>query len=403
MDPTGPAPFNALINIEAAATVKNFTVTGGVNPVIPFALGTVSGWRISNITYSPVTNVVNYFCFVTGSYGLIDSCNITGAAGNNELIFARGPSNSWQTPDSLGTGNSVYVEDCTFNGPGYVCDANSNARFVVRFCTITGAMKVDGHGFASNSPPRSVREMEVYNNIWTTSGAFVPIIEIRGGTGVLFNNQLTNLMGADGWFFLDDYGCLSLWPNFGNIYQTPYDYPLHDQIGVGKDPEVAHSDPVYVWRNLAAASNGAGTATVPWVLTWKQIPALAITQYQTDINNPSATFIMGPTSAPPGSFPTDVIQQDRDFFYDGTVTGSFNGSTGIGVGTTAQMNATTPTTVGVGFWVTDQGNWNTTQSGFSGELYVWNGSSWVWKYTPFTYPNPLRAPRAPSNLSISSP
>ena len=47
---------------------------------------------------------------------------------------------------------AVYVEDCVFSGQGYVCDANANARFVVRFNTVTGPMKVDGHGKASNSP-----------------------------------------------------------------------------------------------------------------------------------------------------------------------------------------------------------------------------------------------------------
>jgi hypothetical protein len=50
------------------------------------------------------------------------------------------------------------------------------------------------------------------------------------------------------------------------------------------------------------------------------------------------------------------------------------------------MNATTPTKTGVGFWCTDQGAWNQSGSGGQGEFYVWNGSAWVLKYTPYQYP-----------------
>jgi len=51
--------------------------------------------------------------------------------------------------------------------------------------------------------------------------------------------------------------------------------------------------------------------------------------------------------------------------------------------------------------VTDQGNWNLSQpANTSGQLYVWNGSSWALNYTPYTYPHPLRKPAAPAPLQI---
>jgi len=464
LDPTAPTGTTGTIVITAAAVVKGFTLNApAFSGVVAFSIGSTSGWRITNLTYTPGTTAqiaagngdTAYFCFISQSYGLIDSCNITGGGGSDELIFATGPLNSWQTPDSLGGANNVYVEDCTFNGPGYVCDANANARLVVRFCTITGQMKIDAHGFASNTP-RGVREIEVYDNAWTYNqvGAFAEI-ELRGGTGMVFNN--TSVLAASGyaWYFLTDYGYQGEWPNFGvNIsgatvgsstiittatphgyqsgwnpiyvsvsnstptilgnyqvtimgpnaftltpavsvtgagtsgsttaYQTLYNYPITDQIGVGEDPKVGGSDPLYSWNNL---QNGT-----PWPRATKTPDSGAETLYQSQVGNPAASFAE-----------TDVIATDRDVFMDLTVTGTFNGSTGIGTGTTAQMSAITTAKTGVGFWVTDQGTWNNKAGGTNGQLYVWSGSGWVLKYTPYTYPNPLRAPVPPSNLTISSP
>jgi hypothetical protein len=446
-DTTAPEGTNGAIQINSGATVKAFTVNTPTN-VTAFTVGGVNGWRISNISSPNLAADASYFCFISSGYGLIDNCTITAGAGNDELIFARGPNNSWQTPDSLGGATNLIIENCTFNGPGYVCDANANARFVVRFCTITGAMKIDGHGFASNTP-RGIREIEIYNNTWTNStNTFWAGMEIRGGTGMVFHNASNPAFGGAELFF-EDYGYQGEWPNFGvpiaitspgtsatitttvphglstgwtinvnspavtgdytvtvvsplaftipvaggtgstggttAVFQTPVNWPINDQIGVGQDPKVGGSDPLYSWGNI---QNGA-----KWLRVLKTPDPGAITLYREQTSNPSATFLE-----------TDLIKADRDVFTDLSVSGSFNGTTGVGTGTTAQMNAITPTKVGVGFWVTDQGSWNTTiAAGTSGELYAWSGTAWVLKYTPYTYPDPMEAPIAPSNLSISSP
>lgn len=55
------------------------------------------------------------------------------------------------------------------------------------------------------------------------------------------------------------------------------------------------------------------------------------------------------------------------------------------------MLAIKPTKVGVGFWVTNEGSWNTRlPANSSGRLYSWNGSAWALKYTPYAYPHPLQ-------------
>ena len=68
---------------------------------------------------------------------------------------------------------------------------------------------------------------------------------------------------------------------------------------------------------------------------------------------------------------------------------AFDGSAGVGYGTYAAMMAITPTTEGVGFWVT------ATETLYRAEYESESGSggtlAWVPYYTPYTYPHPLRA------------
>jgi hypothetical protein len=363
---------SGVIRISAAATVRDFSTTQpNVGATTVFSTGTANGWRISRIHHASAAHC-GYFVYAA-SYGLIDRCTLLGGGGSDELIFTRGPLDSWQTANSCGGANAVYLEDCTFNGDGYVCDFNSNARGVVRFCTINGRMKVDAHGLASNTPRRGVRQTEVYGNHWTSSLPYYTAIEIRGGTGYLFDNMQEKQDCRTAWFKLNEYGCESPWPNFGKAYQTPHDYPIADQIGVGMDPKAAASEPMYLWHNLAAGAD--------WLLSaYYSAPSGAIARYRAQTGNPTATFGW-----------EDIRKANRDYFRASMGT-TFDGSQGVGRGTKARMLAIRPTKVGVGFWVTDEGNWNAElPRNTSGRLYTWNGSAWVAKYTPYTYPHPLRA------------
>jgi hypothetical protein len=387
IDPTYYYTYAEVVRMSAPATVGNFSMIAANDYVGAFATNfsgsAASGFRITNVNYTDPSGAgVGYFADVEGNYGLIDNCTLSSSSGQCEWVFVRGGGNSWQTPPSLGGSNNVFIESCTFNGQAYVCDANANARVVVRYCTINGRQKIDGHGMASNSPARSVRHMEIYNNTWTTTSGAAQAIEVRGGSGYIFNNSQPS---GTLWFWLNEYGCLAQWPNFGNTYQTPQNYPIQDQIGEGQDTltnglwlqAAGGSEPMYLWGNTNQGNN--------WLPGGSAIPAGANTLYQSQVHSASATFSLeGPPSP-------DIIQEGRDYYTQGGVTGSatFTGSDGVGVGTTAQMNAITSAKVGIGFWVTDQGSWNTNlPANTSGELFTWNGSSWVATYQPYQFPNP---------------
>lgn len=410
------------IKILAAATLKSFTITGAAaSAKTPISIGISNGWRVTDIVFDQDGS--GYFAYA-GTYGLFDNCTVTGNNGSSELIFTRGPTDSWQTADSLGGADNVFIEDCTFNGPGAATDFNSNGRGVVRFCTFNGTNKVDGHGLASNIPARGVRHVEVYQNNWTTTSAFWTAMAIRGGSGFIWGNTAPNSSSIR--FELREYGCTTnVNGNFEFTYQTPDNYPVGYQVGTGQDVNIAataitalqmvriatvgstdftaigaSSNTVGIQFIATGAGTGTGTvdytpATEPiyiwdttrqgsqWPFSWAIIPQGAKDEYGAD-------FTM-----------EDIIADDRDYFRE---VASFDGTTGTGTGTASEMNAITPTLAGVGFWVTDEGEWNSLNGGADGRLYVWGGSSWDLEYTPYEYPHPLRGevapPQAPPGINL---
>jgi hypothetical protein len=166
-------------------------------------------------------------------------------------------------------------------------------------------------------------------------------------------------------------------PHSGDSYQMRHPIACADQGGRGQSVYISGAnptpvslnnalDPIYEWNDQLTGQNGFGVG--------KAI----------------------------GSYPN--IMANRDFYTDGanggpqiqtSSTSPFNGTSGVGFGTLANRPTTcTPGpngAPGVGYYATDQGNWNLSGNSFGqGELFVCTAANtWSLYYTPYTYPNPL--------------
>jgi hypothetical protein len=175
-------------------------------------------------------------------------------------------------------------------------------------------------------------------------------------------------------------------------------YPCMDQIGRGKGAMISgydalgrfnlgvlsttkanqQSEPLYIWNNTRNGALSAGEAVY------------------TD----------------PGA-----VAPNRDYYnQDNTNCAPGGGScaAGVGRGTLAQRPASC--SPGVGYWATDQGEWNSTNGATpDGRLYKCvSANNWAPYYMPYAYPHPLvsgapapapdsgsgSAPQPPQNLRI---
>ena len=91
------------------------------------------------------------------------------------------------------------------------------------------------------------------------------------------------------------------------------------------------------------------------------------------------------------------LLRSRDFYVENSnqsaqtnSTSPFDGTNTVGIGHGSLANRPTTCTTGVGYWATDQGNWNHSGSGGQGQLYICSATNtWTPYYAPYSYPHPL--------------
>jgi hypothetical protein len=295
-----------------------------------------------------------------------------GLVDNNQFIdchtTVRTYDNYWygwdMNPMNLGSGEGIVIEDNTMTWTGArplqnLLSSGHGMRYTFRFNTLTNIPRtswiegldhhgnigdVVNYGSCSNCSTGNYYSCCTRNRATRYSEIYGNYFTLAAGSGNTF--RVFGMHGSTSLMYEND-----VTPNGASVI-----------IGIGNSS--ASGDEVedtYMWKNTTNGSNEIV---------------------------PSGTGESGPQPV-----------QNVDYW---KYNAGFNGTSGVGVGTLAQMQTITTCTGGVGFWVTDQGNWNTKTPEPDGVLYRCGSSNnWELYYTPCTYPHPLRGDAVPDTTPPS--
>jgi hypothetical protein len=252
-------------------------------------------WRLDHWTFCggggncTTGNAIVISIFGLGP-GLIDHNNfkLSGAAWIQE--YADGQSNTagWLDDITPGGLNMVYIEDnqfidtacasnCKAGSEGFI-QAYGGARNVIRYNTIQ-MNSIDQHGSAGGGLECGngtnqcigyvgVRWYEIYNNtfVFVPGGNWFSPMDIRAGSGVVFNNTVRQATGTSGaiWIQMREENGLA-WPQafqIGSGIQIGAAASPHDTCASG----TLNTAPSYVWGNVGFNPRGGGhisTGQVP--------------------------------------------------------------------------------------------------------------------------------------------
>jgi hypothetical protein len=278
----------------------------------------------------------------------------------------------WAQDPGFGTAKGIYIENNAFANGINSADCNYGGQYVFRFNTVTNSY-LEAHSVQGDS--RACQRWEIYNNTFSNTTWVVAFL--RGGSGFVFGNTnnnadpiaLNNVRDTESRETAGICDGSSSWDQ-----NTPGQrgWACRDQIGRSRDatqwtvglPYNQPLTPAYIWNNTTSYGGQ---------------------QIAIDLHNPST--------------PNHIVA-NRDYYAHNAM---FDGTSGVGSGTLAARPSTCMT--GVGYWATDQGNWNAT--GPSGVLFKCTATNtWTLAYTPYTYPHPLignsmaATLSAPQNLRV---
>jgi hypothetical protein len=361
-------------------------------------------------------------------YGVIDHVNCHAANVNWVCVKNTSGGDAWTT-GTQGTANALYFEDniCNFGtrtefGSGCVDNWRAQST-VIRFNTVIGSV-IRSHSYCHSGP----QSMEVYGNAIDTSSVssagFWDIHLQGGGETMIWGNKVTS--GSTP-IAVQNYRSDSSQLPQGDCSPTQYADGTQTGAGTPSDPNDGNRSPnssyygYPTWHQ--AGRDGAGTLKPMYDFLNSYTSGGAVARIA--IESGTWTGLAANCANNNTNRINCHMQLNRDIYQ---YTASFNGTSGVGVGTLASRPSTcTPTPEsadagngGVGYWATDQGAWNQSTSnprgsqfnGADGVLYRCSTTNtWTVAYTPYTYPHPLQAgggggggdtiaPNPPTNLRV---
>ena len=341
-----------------------------------------------------------------------------GVGESDSNLSALTGSAAWSRASTLGTADSWYVEDSNFfvgnstsssSWPNPIMgDGTAGNRFVVRHSTFCGGA-VETHGAYSRGT-RGTSQWEVYNNDFfpyfsdcvtdssINAGYQYDAIKLRGGTGVIFNNNFhggTWDSGGGPIYFDVERGndanahtpintrCDGTQAYDGNAApSTTYGWPCLDQIGRGPGNATPSGFtesqwPVMLWNNNECTGN---SCTSPVAATPVIDPAIAIHPYQSDLLQSGRDWVVLSGTGTSNSSTSPVAQSYTAYTYphplqSGTPTYTLIVTvTGTGTVTSSDSNISC-TSAGTGCSASYvSGSTVTLAASSSGTTVVWGGA-----------------------------
>lgn len=368
--------------------------------------------HLNSQSYSPVRN--NRVLTLSGRlWGVLDH-SILDLYSTSAVYIINGSNSGnteWAEATNFGGSNYFFIEDNQINGTPAshdtrLYDCYTGGKVVVRFNTLVASTAGEDHATGHSSDDRGCRSKEIYGND-TAQGAGQTepnsnLIDIGSGTALVWGNQAnevfkngihfnvtrkdnatyTQSATPNGWGY-----CGTSFNGTGSDWDENSDtvngYACIDQPGRGQGDLLTGSFPSKV---------NSRTSNIAW-------PSQALEPVYTWNNN--MAVVQGWGGSVYDNFNGGRIAADRDFYKQASgvqVSSSspFNGTIENGWGTLANRPATC--TTGVGYFATDQGNWNISgsnpegaqQSGADGVLYTCTATNtWTLYYVPYQYPHPL--------------
>jgi hypothetical protein len=252
----------------------SFTKSGGGNGSKGWTVG--GSWRsAAPIIFSGNDYIVSgsglFLITVPGGVILANS-SFSGAWDDSflQLSDTNDSGGSWTSADSIGTRDTdgrlnIYIESNTFTGgTNQGIDADNAARLVYRYNTLTTS-SVNSHGW--DTSPTGVRHWEIYNNKFVHPAGSCStqlcnqswLILMRGGTGVITDNQFADLAGS----YWGSKPELNFWVR-GAEDNRPQGscsnvrYPVPRQVGQNHNGSSYFTDPIRIWNNSGAQGISAG-------------------------------------------------------------------------------------------------------------------------------------------------
>lgn len=408
---TGQAKFNGLVSVNGST--DNFRVDH-----MHFIINATNG---SGIQWQGCLNgVLDHSVFDGGGVSNAVRAYNEGSCQGDSLGVG---DQSWTMAPGFGGPKFLFVENDVFNG-GASNDCTDGGKFVMRFSTYNAtapAPTIQTHPTGGAGRVRGCRAQEDYeNNEFPVSGNYVDTDNwISSGSARIWGNTTTSSSAAGGTGYDAFIKWLDMRDNSVTYTQSPppagWGYCGTAQTGTASNWDQNNNSSGY--RCLDGPGSGQGdlliggftgdgsgsnnvqnsttgclsnqTCAYPrqaneglyeWLDNFSPTPS-----------NPTTFFAAGYTGS----------TQNVDYWLDcraGTQSGctTFTGAstpgsaTVGGVGSGLKSARPTTCTVGVGYWATDEGNWNHSGSGPQGNLYICTATNtWTLSYTPFTYPHPL--------------